>query len=153
MNHLPKVLSLDARVLNDILPKRKKKQSSGGIGLANKQQKAGLEGIMEGKAGDEDIEEQSDEASEEGRSSGGSDSDSNDSSIDMDGEDEDKMYQNILKEQNKADQMKDAKEKGQHLDDLVDKEMIDLLSVCNRLHMPKLESIESKFVNFGESPG
>lgn len=71
----------------------------------------------------------------------------------MDGEDEDKMYQNILKEQNKADQMKDAKEKGQHLDDLVDKEMIELLNVCNRLHMPKLESIESKFVNFGENPG
>lgn len=49
--------------------------------------------------------------------------------------------------------MKDAKDKGQHLDDLVDKEMIDLLSVCNRLHMPKIESIESKFVNFGENPG
>ena len=49
--------------------------------------------------------------------------------------------------------MKDSKDKGQHLDDLVDKEMIDLLSVCNRLHMPKLESIESKFVNFGENPG
>lgn len=89
-------------MLNDILPKKKKKQSSGGIGLANKQQKAGLEGIMEGKPGDEDIEEQSDDASQDGKSSA-SESDSNESSIDMDGEDEDKMYQNILKEQNKAD--------------------------------------------------
>jgi hypothetical protein len=49
--------------------------------------------------------------------------------------------------------MKDAKDKGEHLDDLVDKEMIDLLNVCNRLHMPKIETLESKYVNFGENPG
>jgi len=72
-----------------------------------------------------------------------SDSDSGDSSIDMDGDadDEDKLYQKILAEQNKADTLKDAKDKGNHLDDLVDREMIELLNVCKRLHMPKLETI------------
>lgn len=49
--------------------------------------------------------------------------------------------------------MKDAKDKGEHLDDLVDKEMIDLLNVCNRLHMPKIETLESKMVDFGENQG
>lgn len=83
-----------------------------------------------------------------------SDSDSGDSSIDMDGDadDEDKLYQKILAEQNKADTLKDAKDKGNHLDDLVDREMIELLNVCKRLHMPKLETIQSKYVNFGENP-
>ena len=91
--------------MNDILPpKKNKKKSSGGLGLKNKQNaNPGLQGIMEEKVGDEDV--QSDEASQQkgdgDNSSGGSsgsDSDSGDSSIDMDGEDEDKMYQNVLKE-------------------------------------------------------
>ena len=144
LNVLPKVLSLDARVLDDILPSKKGKKESGG--LIKKQSQPGL---MDGKVGDDAIEEQSEDPSKQD----GSDSDSGDSSIDMDGDDEDKMYQNVLKEQNKADQMKDAKDKGQHLDDLVDKEMIDLLNVCNRLHMPKIETLEGKFVNFGEIQG
>ena len=126
LNELPKVLSLDARVMNDILPPKKarKKSSLNGIDTAKIHQKAELEGIIEGKAGDEDIDDQDESGSSQ------SDSESGGSSIDMDGEDEDKLYQNILKEQNKADQMKDAKQKGEHLDDLVDKEMIELLSVC-----------------------
>ena len=46
--------------------------------------------------------------------------------------------------------MKDAKKKGEHLNDLVDQDMIDLLNVCKRLHCPKLESLASKYVYFGE---
>lgn len=48
--------------------------------------------------------------------------------------------------------MKDAKKKGEHLDDLVDEEMISLLNVCKRLHVPKLEALASKFVDFGPNP-
>ena len=48
--------------------------------------------------------------------------------------------------------MKDAKNKGEHLNDLIDKEMIALLNVCKRLHCPRIETIESKFVNFGDNP-
>jgi len=45
--------------------------------------------------------------------------------------------------------MKDAKDKGTHLDDLIDREMIDLLNICKRLHCPKIEQLSDKFVNFG----
>lgn len=48
--------------------------------------------------------------------------------------------------------MKDSKKRGDHLDDLVDKEMIDLLNVCKRLHCPKEETLRKKFVNFGPNP-
>jgi hypothetical protein len=48
--------------------------------------------------------------------------------------------------------MKDAKNKGEHLNDLIDKEMIALLNVCKRLHCPRIETIESKFVNFVDNP-
>lgn len=116
-----------------------------------------LPGIIEGKLGEEDLENESelndeqvfnkvkndDDGSSGKMDSSNSESDSGDSSIDMDGDadDEDKMYQKMLGEQNKADTLKDAKDKGQHLDDLVDKEMIELLNVCKRLHMPKLETM------------
>jgi hypothetical protein len=49
-------------------------------------------------------------------------------------------------------EIREAKKKGEHLDDLVDEEMISLLNVCKRLHQPKLESLASKFVHFGEKP-
>lgn len=45
--------------------------------------------------------------------------------------------------------MKDAKKKGEHLDDLIDDEMIELLNVCKRLHMPKEEAIKDKFYYMG----
>lgn len=48
--------------------------------------------------------------------------------------------------------MKEKKQKGQHLDDLVDEEMIALLRTCNSLHCPKLENIQDKFVYFGDNP-
>lgn len=48
--------------------------------------------------------------------------------------------------------MNEAKNKGEHLNDLVDKEMIALLNVCKRLHCPRIESLESKYVYFGENP-
>lgn len=48
--------------------------------------------------------------------------------------------------------MKDAIAKGEHLDDLIDKEMIDLLGICKRLHCPHLNSLQSKFVYFGAKP-
>ena len=46
----------------------------------------------------------------------------------------------------------EQKEKGTHLDELVDKEMVQLLNVCQRLHCPKLETLSKKFVNFGPNP-
>lgn len=54
--------------------------------------------------------------------------DDDDSSIDMDGdENEEKLYEMIQADQKKAGEIKSAKEKGDHLNDLVDKEMIHLL--------------------------
>ena len=49
--------------------------------------------------------------------------------------------------------MKDAKDKGTHLDDLVDKETIVLLEMCKRLHKPRIETLKSKMVKFGDNPG
>lgn len=45
----------------------------------------------------------------------------------MDCEDEDKLYDKFLNLQNQNASLKDAKDKGTHLDDLVDKETIMLL--------------------------
>ena len=130
----------------------------------------GLAGIEEGKQGDEDLDDVSEKSDEvfnkqkpktsgddsSGKVSGSNSDDdsSGDSSINMDGDedDEQKLYAQILSEQNKAASLKDAKQKGEHLDDLVDKEMIELLNVCKRLHCPKIEAIASKMVCFGENP-
>jgi hypothetical protein len=30
--------------------------------------------------------------------------------------------------------------------------MISLLNVCKRLHVPKIETLEAKYVNFGPNP-
>ena len=49
--------------------------------------------------------------------------------------------------------LSEQKDKGTHLDELVDKEMVQLLNVCQRLHCPRLDTLESKFVNFGPNPG
>ena len=38
------------------------------------------------------------------------------------------------------------------MDDLVDKEIISLLSVCKRLYMPTLAAIKNKMINFGPQP-
>ena len=45
----------------------------------------------------------------------------------------------------------EAFEKGEHLDDLVDKEMVSLLGVCKRLQPPLIDSIKDKFVTFGNN--
>lgn len=121
VNNLPKVQSLDSRMMDDILPKTTQKKSSGNHirDVQNNQKNIktlasakGLDGIEEGKAGDEDVEEDSAEddvgfrkikskvskgsSSDDGSSDDGS-SDSGDSSIDMDGDDdEEKLYEAIL---------------------------------------------------------
>ena len=38
------------------------------------------------------------------------------------------------------------------MEDLIDDEMVNLLNICKRLHCPKLETIESKYVSFGPNP-
>lgn len=77
-------------------------------------------------AKENDAEDYSSSDDDKRLSSGGasSDSDSSGSSLGLDGDDEEKLYQQILSEQGKAQEMKDAKKKGEHLDDLVDAEMI-----------------------------
>lgn len=71
----------------------------------------------------------------------------------MDGDDEDKLYALIQADQKKAEENRDQKDKGDHLNDLVDKEMISLLNVCKRLHCPKVEALADKYVNFGPKAG
>ena len=57
-----------------------------------------------------------------------------------------------MSEKDKDTNLREAKDKGQHLDDLVDKEMIELLQVCSRLHKPNVEAIKSKMIEFGPNP-
>eukprot|EP00347_Sterkiella_histriomuscorum_P021704 403333054 len=64
------------------------------------------------------------------------------SSVDGDEDDEDRVYQQILASQNSPQTV------GQ-VDDLVDKETIDLLRVCARFKYPTEDEISNKFVNFG----
>ena len=45
--------------------------------------------------------------------------------------------------------MKEAKKKGEHLDDLVDHEMVELLTVCNRLIPPIKEALRDKMYEMG----
>lgn len=168
VGNLPKIHSLDSRMLNDILPAKKVKEVERSTGQKLQAPVQGLAGIEEGKMGDEDLDDGSEKSDEvfnkqkprDGDDSSGKiddsddNSDSGESSIDMDGDedDEQKLYAQILSEQNKAATLKDAKQKGEHLDDLVDKEMIELLNVCKRLHCPKIESLVSKMVCFGPNP-
>ena len=44
---------------------------------------------------------------------------------------------------------KEARAKGQHLNDLIDTEMISLLNICKSLPVPTEEELKSKFVYFG----
>ena len=165
VSNLPKIHSLDSRMMNDILPS-KKDSSQRETGKKLEAPQKGLPGIEEGKMGDEDLDDVSEKSeevfnkqkpkgndsdSDDVKSNSGSDSDSGDSSINMDGDedDEQKLYAQILSEKDKAASLKESKDKGEHLDDLVDKEMIELLQVCKRLHCPKIEAIASKMVNFG----
>jgi hypothetical protein len=116
VGNLPKIHSLDSRMLNDILPAKKKvakevERSTGKIAKPTQ----GLAGIEEGKMGDEDLDDVSEKSEEvfnkqkpkgadEDDSSGKVDSDDNsdsgESSIDMDGDedDEQKLYAQILSE-------------------------------------------------------
>ena len=143
---LPRMISLDSKAINkNILA-----DESGGPTQANagKQEPVNkkLAGISEGS----DSEGSSDDNEDRDDSGSGSD----ESSIDLDeGNDMEKMYQDILQNQSKAKKIKDAKNKGEHLDDLVDQEMIELLNVCYRLHMPSMESIRDKCYNMGPRDG
>lgn len=102
VNNLPKVLSLDSRMMNDILPPKKKKSKASNSGISDNQSAntkqfvpptKGLDGIAEGKAGEEDLEEDSASDDAFNNENENSDSDSGESSIDMDGEeDEEKLY-------------------------------------------------------------
>lgn len=136
---LPKVQSLDARMISKLIRKSSK-----------------LDGIEEERGtvkDNEDSENSSDDFTENDndlKSNSEEMSDSGDSSIDMDGEDdEEALYKAILNEQTQVAEQKEAKKKGKHLDDLVDKEMISLLNVCKRLHCPTEEAIESRKIKFG----
>lgn len=110
LTYLPKVQSLDSGMISSELKRSKKDQAKNiqrnesiQIGQRNEAPKRGLDGIEEGKAGDEDVEEESfksdDMKSEEDKSDGSSDDDDDDdddSSIDMDGdENEEKLYEMI----------------------------------------------------------
>lgn len=70
---------------------------------------------------------------------------SDDSSIDGGCEDdEEKLYQQIIQ----AQSQKGDKDAG--IDDLVDKDMIELLKVCSHFSCPSLDELSLKFVNFGQ---
>ena len=130
VSNLPKVQSLDSRMMNDILPRKNKRASNTGISDNNSANSKpfipptnGLDGIVEGKDGEEDLDDEDSEDSVFNKDDAGSDSDedSGESSIDMDGEeDEEKLYAKIISEQDKAANLKESKKKGEHLNDLVD---------------------------------
>ena len=152
-NNLPKIQSLDSSMMGDILPKKKQSGSAKDPKVQQPQTSTpqkGLDGIEEGKVGEEDLSSDSEEDDLDKSNSDSSEDD--DSSIDMDGDEEERLYAQILQDQDKARDLKEAKKKGEHLDDLVDKEMIELLNVCRRLHCPKIEAIADKFVTFGPNP-
>ena len=75
-----------------------------------------------------------------------------DSSIDGDNENEDQLYALIQQDSKQAAQMKEKKQKGEHLNELVDEEMISLLRTCKSLHCPPIQYIQEKCVEFGENP-
>ena len=113
-----------------------------------------MDGITENE-GNEKSENSSGSQDEDsdgpGNSSG---SGSNESSVDLDdGLNEEEMYKRILSDQDEAKKMKDSKKKGEHLNDLVDHEMIELLNVCKRLPYPRLDSIKEKFYRMGPRDG
>ena len=108
VSNLPKIHSLDSRMLNDIIPSKKNDSSQRETGKKLEAPTKGLPGIEEGKMGDEDLDDVDESNSEN------SDSDSGDSSINMDGDedDEQKLYAQILSEKDKAASLRDAKDKG-----------------------------------------
>jgi TFIIF-interacting CTD phosphatase-like protein len=97
----------------------------------------------------EESKNSSNDQEESDNSQSDSDSMSSGSSMGLDGEDENTLYQKMLLQQTQQKEENEARKKGQHLDDLVDKEMIELLNICKRLHCPKLEAIQHKMVEFG----
>lgn len=130
--NLPRMLSIDQGGLDNILGPKKQKKPSGMIktqapkqldgNIPEKDGEESLEGISEK---DDDIFNKQptpiDEESKEENSSNSDSEDDDESSIDMDGEnDEEKLYAQIVSEQDGAQILKDAKKKGEHLDDLVD---------------------------------
>ena len=153
-------MSLDGQGLDAVPSKKKQKNrisklASGILSFMDPDLKTGtLQNIPE-KPEIKDDEDKADNSDDEDGSASGSDDDDDDddesgeSSIDMDGEDEDKLYDKFLNPQNQNASLKDAKDKGTHLDDLVDKETIHLLELCKRLHKPKIDTLKSKSVKFG----
>lgn len=66
---------------------------------------------------------------------------SDESSIDGEEDDEDRLYQQILTQ---------STTQKSTVDDLIDKEVIDLLKVCSYFKYPALDELSTKFVYFGE---
>lgn len=71
----------------------------------------------------------------------------------MDEGNNDDLYQDILKNGDAAQKNRDAKAAGGQHDDLVDKEMINLLQVCRRLAQPHISEIKDKMYNMGPKDG
>jgi hypothetical protein len=107
--------------------------------------------IDEEKAGLGDYSDSDDDVKKKSKKSRSGSSDnsgdgSEDSSIDAGCEDdEEKLYQQIIQAQSSKETDKD---KG--IDDLVDKDMIDLLKVCSHFSCPSIDELSMKFVNFGQ---
>lgn len=144
-----KVPSLNSGSLNNIGAGGIRKKQSGLI-KANLESKTGVGAIEEQEEGDGDSDKINSEEDE--NKSNDESSDSSDSSFGLDqNEDEEALYKKIQETSKEVNQAKEAKDKGEHLDDLVDQEMIDLLNVCKRLHCPKIEALGNKMVKFGEN--
>lgn len=132
--NLPRMLSIDQGAIDNAILGPKKKKASGMINREHKTAPKNLDGHIPEKDGEESLGDISESAEdffktnqpidEESKDDDGSNSDSDDddeSSIDMDGEDnQDKLYAQIVSEQDGAQILKEAKKKGEHLDDLVD---------------------------------
>jgi len=147
VSNLPKIHSLDSGSLNAIAMKKKVSNTGLANAMNESQAKTGLDVI---KDVDDDNSDKNDSDEDENKSNDDS-SGSSDSSLGLDQDDEDKLYNQIQVSQKEAQDFKDAKNKGEHLDDLVDQEMIDLLNVCKRLHCPKIDALASKMIKFGEN--
>ena len=78
-------------------------------------------------------------------------SEDEESSVDA-SDDEEAAYQSVLNEQKQATEMKEAKQKGEHLNDLVDNEMKQLLMRCKKFPLPTEAELKPRYVEFGENP-
>jgi len=130
VQHLPKMMSImgNARAGRDDFMAKKHGGPAGMIDPIQEEEASKRDESSDGKS-DDDTPSEEDEGS----------------SIDGDGEDEERMYQQIIAAQNKGDGGQSS------VEDLIDKEMVDLLRVCAQFKQPPLDEIMEKCVNFGPS--